>query len=250
MPNIERFNEGIEDKTKEEKYWNEGYNYPISAILRLINVSKSWLYSVLLKDIDYVTYAPNFAFKKSRAHCLAYVKEDEFKAWLLTHCTFQAQSEYVDLAYYLSPYKKVYTEAYKMYKEERRRYREQRGTSLKPGIIPEKVLNYINSELSVYNAEHNYSSQHRKGYKWVDIDRFDILNENIEFYNLKDACDAKGKQREMFYRAIFERGDIKVKLSNQIALFVKNKKDLSNYKMPFIIPYGKTIYITRKKDSK
>ena len=241
------FNSGLEDKEKENELWKEGYTYPITAISKLLGVSKSWVKQILLKSISYVVYAPNFIYGRSDYRTLTYIKFEDLRGWLLAHATFEKQTEIVDLAYYLAPYKSVYKEVMELYKSEVSRLNKRNGAHpLATGYVPDKVINLINTKLSIVGAERNLSNQRRGVIPWKDADRIDILSNKYDNFTLKET-DREGISRETVYRRIFENGDMKVKLSNQIAIFVRNNIDISKYKIPFLIPYGKSIRVLKTK---
>lgn len=229
------------DKFKEmDVLWREGYTYPIDDIINSLKVSKAWVNNVLLKDINYVVYSPSYIYQKSRRRCLSYIKKCDLVEWIMDNATFEVQTEYVDLYTYLSKYRAVCDKAYSMYKN---RFATD-GREFKRRAIPPDVLDYINDMLVIYNAKENASYEARNGYKWIPVEPFNIFEH--EFYTKKDP-EYKNISGETFYRRIFIAGDIKVKLSNTISIFVKSNQNTKNFKMPFLIPYGKVILVSGVK---
>lgn len=239
------FNSGREDKVKEKELFNEGFNYPISDVCELLSVSRSWVVHTLLKEIDYVVYAPNFIYNYNHSYSLTYIKKTDLGKWIIKNADYIVQTEFVDLSHFLDSYSDIYNEALHLYKEIKNKL-ETSEIRLKKGIVPQKVLEFINSKLKAYNMEQNCKSQKRGRYLWKKVEPFDIFNPNVKHYTVKEY-ERKGISRELIYRRAFENGDIKIKISSQICLYVKNPQNIKNYKMPFLIPYGKTIYINGRK---
>ena len=122
--------------------------------------------------------------------------------------------------------------------------RVQKGES-RP-IIPNKILEYINDNLLAYGLEQNRYCDKRSDVPWVAIEPFDIFEKERYLYNAKDA-EHKHTSRETIYRRAFLNGDIRIKLSEQITIFVKMDQHIKKKKMPFLIPYNKPIRIEREE---
>lgn len=230
-------------KYSQEYYWGRGYTMPIEAVSRLLGVSNSWISHTLLKQIKHVVYNNKFIWAQNKGTCLTYISKDDLIGWIIAHSSYQIQTEIVDLAYYLSPYKSVLNKAYSLYKEKK----ETNGRGYRVGTIPPEVLKYINEELLVYGAEQNYPCDKRRNIPWKRVEPFNILEK--DFYNAKDE-DHSYLSRETIYRNAFLHGDVKVNLSSQITIFVESNKNTEKMKMPYLIPYGKTIYVKGKKGIK
>ena len=229
------------DYQKEEAYWKKGFNYPISRVSDLLGVSNSWITHTLLKDINYVVYDCKFVYSHTTNKCQTYIRKDDLSDWIKKNARFEKQTEVVDLYSYISPYKDVAKEAYEAYKGN---LRVQKGDS-RP-IIPNKILEYINDNLVAYGLEQNRYCDRRTDIPWVEIKPFDIFSVERSLYNAKDA-DHKHISRETIYRRAFLNGDIRIKISEQITLFVKNDPKIKKKKMPFLVPYNKPIRVERER---
>lgn len=221
-------------KHDQEYYWNKGYNYSIDSVCKRLGVSKSFVAHTLLKEISSVVYHNKFIWSQNRGTCLTYVRKDELSDWIKKNAIFEVQTEIVDLSYFLSPYKDVYREAYNLYQKEL----SSNLRGFRRGILPPKVIALINDRLEIYGVEQNYPCDKRSRVPFKQIKGFDILEKKI--YNAKDSVES----RETIYRNAFLKGDIRVKISPQITIFVETKE--KQMKMPYLIPYGKTIYVKRK----
>lgn len=244
---IYNYNTGIGTLKEQEQHWKEGYNYPITAILSLLRVSTSWIKQTLLKKINYVVYAPNFVYKRSNSKALTYIKKEDLAGWIMANASYEVQTEFVDLAYYLNQYKGICSEVIHMYRSEKE-YLNSRDYAhpIAPGFVPNKVLSYIRTELNIIGVDGNCPNQKRGKFPWREVEHFNIFDRLNDLYTLKDT-DREGITREMVYRKAFENGDIKIKLSSQITLFVKNNTNIRNYKIPYLVPYGKKIKVLGRK---
>lgn len=216
--------------------WKLGYTMPITDIPRLIGVSLSWIKRNLLKKINYVVYDNKWIYKKTTKTCLTYIRMDDLSKYIKENGKFMVQTEIIDLAYVLKPYKGVYNQACKLYKEALDAYKN-RGFVV--GTIPYNVLDYINKELIITNAAHNWSYKDRTKVKWVEIEVFDIFEHKNNIYYANDK-EHNGISLETIYRKAFVGGDIKIKLGS-ITIFYKRNQNVKDFKLPYLIPYGQTI---------
>ena len=238
MPLLKNWNiNGLANAKEEEIYWKKGFSYAISRVSSLLGVSNSWITHSLLKDINYVVYDCKFVYNHARIKCQTYIRKEDLSDWIRKHARFEIQTEVVDLYSYIAPYKDVAREAYEAYKGN---LRVQKGES-RP-IIPNKILEYINDNLLAYGLEQNRYCDRRRDIPWVEIKPFDIFSVEKNLYNAKDA-NHKHISRETIYRRAFLNGDIRIKISEQITLFVKNDPKTKKKKMPFLVPYNKPIRI-------
>ena len=234
---IDEFNRPLHN---EEFYWTRGYNFSIKRISRLLGVSGSYVAHTLLKQLNHVVYSPKFAYSKTNRYEQTFICKDDLVDWLIRHAKFAVQTEIVDLYYYLAPYKDVAKEAYELYKDKL----ENNGRGYRVGTIPPEVLKLVNEKLKIYGAETNYPCDRRKEVPWKRVDAFNFLDK--EFYSAKDEAH-KDCSREKIYRNAFLKGDIKVNISPQITIFVHRNQKVDGMKMPYLVPYGKKIYVDGKK---
>lgn len=230
----------LADEQVESAYWNKGFNYPISRISRLLGVSKSWITHTLIKDINHVVYSPKFAYSKGNDRCLTYIRREDLSSWIMKNAKFERQTELVDLYSYIAPYKRVTDEAYGLY---RANMRVKKGEN-RP-LIPNNVLNLLNDRLLAYGIEKNCHCDKRTNVHYSQIEPFDIFLREKDLYNAKDA-EHKGISRETIYRNAFLNGDIRIKLSEQITIFVKTHNRINSMKMPFLIQYNSPIRIVKE----
>ena len=216
--------------------WKLGYKTPITDIPDLIGVSLSWVKMVLLKKINYVVYDNKWIYSKTTKTCLTYIRLEDLSKYIMENGIYLVQTEIIDLSHVLSPYKSVYNKALKLYKEALNSYKNRGFVA---GTIPMSVLDYINQELIITNASHNWSYKERTKIKWTEIEAFDILANKNNIYYANDR-EHNNISLETIYRKAFVNGDIKIKLG-AITIFYKRNQNLKDYKLPYLIPYGQTI---------
>ena len=239
---IANFNiKNLADEQAESAYWNKGFNYSISRVSALLGVSKSWIAHTLIKEVKHVVYSQKFAYTKNNSRCLTYIRREDLSAWIMKNGRFERQTEIVDLYSYISPYKDVLSDAYELY---RANLRVKKGEN-RP-IMPNNVLNLINDRLLTYGIEQNCHCDKRTNVHFSQIEPFDIFSREKDLYNAKDAAH-KGYSRETIYRNAFLNGDIRIKISEQITVFVKTHNRINSMKMPFLIQYNKPIRIEKYK---
>lgn len=216
--------------------WNLGYKLALSDVPGLIGVSLSWCRRILIKNIDYVVYDNKWMYSKTSKTCLTYIRLEDLSKYIKENGKFLVQTEIIDLAYILKPYKTVYKEALKMYKEAQNTYKN-RGFII--GTMPYSVLNYINKELIITNASHNYPSTERTKVKWLEIEAFDIFANKDNIYFAGDN-NHKNMSMETMYRNAFVNGDIKIKLGT-ITMFYKRNQKTNDMELPYLVPFGTTV---------
>lgn len=220
---------------EQEAYWEQGFNYSISAISSLIGVSRSWVDHKLLPELNYVIYEPIFAYNKTSKHILSFVRKDDLADWIKRNSTFECQTELIDLYSYLSKYPTIAYKAYTLYKNNKR---IQKGES-RP-IMPQNVLEYINKTLYADGISSNLNCKERALVPWKEITPFNIFDHTKDLYSFK-SFDVT---RETMYRRAFLNGDIRIKINDEICLYLK--KHHNKMKMPFLIPYDRKIVVVCK----
>lgn len=218
--------------------WKLGYKTPITDIPELIGVSLSWIKRTLLKQINYVVYDNKWLYSKTTKTCLTYIRLEDLSKYIMDNGVYMIQTEIIDLAHVLSPYKSVYNKALKLYKEALNSYKN-RGFAA--GTIPYSVLEYINKELIITNASKNYSYKDRTKVKWAEIEAFNIFEHKNNIYYVGDK-EHSNVSLETIYRKAFVNGDIKIKLGT-ITVFYKRNQKIDDYKLPYLIPYGQEIKV-------
>ena len=216
--------------------WKLGYKTPITDIPELIGVSLSWIKRTLLKQINYVVYDNKWIYAKTSKTCLTYIRLEDLSKFIMEQGSYMVQTEIIDLAHVLSPYKSVYNKALKLYKEALNSYKNRGFVA---GTVPYSVLDYINQELIITNASHNYSYKDRTKVKWTEIEEFDIFTHKENIYYAGDK-EHSNVSLETIYRKAFIEGDIKIKLGT-ITIFYKRNQKIDGYKLPYLIPYGQEI---------
>lgn len=222
--------------------WKYGFDTPVLDVIELLGVSLSWINHTLLKNIDYVVYDSKWLYQKTSRTSLTYIRMTDLEKYIRENATFSVQTEVVDLAYYLKPYRKVHAGALKICARERQRY-NHRGYML--GTVPQKVLDYINEELWIENASRNYSCKERRRIPWVELEPFNIFENKDRIYYIGDKDHSK-EVSETIYRVAFIAGDVKIKLGG-IVIFYKANQKVDGMKLPYLIPYGKMIRVLDRK---
>lgn len=218
------------------KLWDAGYNMSIKELSSKIGMSESQIRINLLKEIRHVNFSNKFIYKKTgKTESLTRVNWDEVKDYFISSSIFEVQTEIIDLYSYLCTNKKKADEILALYKK------VTKDNFYNTGIIPISILqeidkNYV-TNLKLENLTPVKSLKKeisgRSSVPWQPIEKFDFFDSS-NLYSMEGT-------REIAYREAFLRGDIKIKYSHKKVWFVKNNKDVSKYKMPFLIPYGKSI---------
>lgn len=210
-----------------------GFSYSVYELERDFRLSRSYINNVLLKNIYYVVYASKYAYKlKNGLKCRVYVRKEDVYNWIQEKGTFSVQTELIDLYSYLHSYPKIANKALLIYRNNKTTKRQERN-----GTLPKELFDYLKNELVIYNVDKNWSNRKRNNIKSIKIGGFDISKKLV--YYPKDF-----EVREKAYREAFNNGDTKIKIGNQITMFVH--KNNVKMKIPYLIPYGKTIYIKKK----
>lgn len=216
--------------------WQLGYKMPLNDVPELLGVSLSWCKMVLIKKINYVVYDNKWIYSKTTKPSLTYIRKEDLAKYIQENGVFSVQTEIIDLASVLSPYKGIYNEAVKLYHEALKSYKNRGFIT---GTMPYSVLDYLNDNLIITNASHNWSSKERTKVKSIEIEPFDILEnkDNIYYAGDKNHIDVS---IETIYRNAFINGDIKIKLGG-ITLFYKRNQNTKDMKLPYLIPYGQSV---------
>lgn len=220
-----------------EALYKRGYNCSIDSVMKLLDVSLSWVRHTLLKEIHYVTYSYKYLFQKGiKSHTTTYINMEELEKWVEEKGMFMRQTELIDLYSYISlADKKKANKILKSYKE----MMEKSNIGYNPGIVPEKILKEVNNDFYINFSPKNLSSTKRNNVKWTYIKPFNIFEKQIYFPG--HTTD------ELLYRNAFMNGDIKVSLGNKKTIMIKTNNNLSQMKMPFLIPYNKKILVQNRK---
>lgn len=222
-----------------------GYTLSIKDLEAILDVSDTWIRNTLLKeenrihrvllDDKYVQEGVKKGLFKDRS--TLYMSLYDVGGYIATKGSFMAQTELIDLYSYLyNANKKKAREALKLYENE---FVEGEFGNNK-GTIPQRVLEYINKEYIINFKPRNLRATKRTEVPWVDVEPFNIFETNYYF-------PKKNGNRELIYRNAFLRGDIKVNLGARKTILIKNDKNIEKMKMPFLIPYNKTIRVIRGK---
>lgn len=209
-----------EDTVKS--FWERGYDWPIEEAAKTLNCSERYFKDYFRDKLHIVTYPVKFAYDKGNAQ--TYINKEEFITYLMNNGSWQCQTETIDLYSYIAHDKKKANAAYDMYRQimDRRHYT--------PGTVPLEVLEFINDNYITNLKIKNYSK--RSDIPWVDIRGRDITK--LELFE-KETWD------EEYYREIFKKGYIRLKLGYKKALYFKTKQ--VDMKMPYLIPYGMKIIV-------
>lgn len=223
-------------KHEQEIYWNKGYNMPLSAISSLLGVSRSWIDHRLLPELNYVVYEPIFAFNKTSKYSLSFVSKEELSDWIIKNSSFERQTELIDLYSIIgSKYPIMATKAYSIYSSNLRVKKEQ----MRP-IMPKNVFDYIEKNLYADGITNNLNCKKRSDVPWKEVDPIDIFSVKNDLYSFKNT----EVTRETMYRRAFLNGDTRIKICDEICLYVRARH--RKMKMPFLIPYNRKIVFTRK----
>ena len=225
-----------------EALWSHGFTMPAIDTIELLGVSLSWINHNLLKSIDYVVYDSKWLYAKTSRTSQTYIRMSDLTRFIQENATFMVQTEVIDLAYHLKPYRKVYMNADKLYEKEKETYKN-RGFIV--GTMPKKVLDYINEELIIENAYRNFSCKQRSRVPWVELEPFDIFERKDRIYYVGDKNHPK-EVSEKIYRNAFLHGDVRIKLGG-IVIFYEARQNIEGMKLPYLIPYGKSVRVIEKR---
>lgn len=207
--------------------WQVGFNLSTKDLASRIGVSLSWINHTLLHEINYVVYSTKYVWQYHKRRDLTYIREIDFIEWLMKVAKFDVQTEVIDLYSYIDN-KKIANEIYAFYKKD---FNDNKNF-YNPGTLPPKTISMIESKCYSYGIKlKNLSCTKRRLVPFVPVDPFNFLER--DFYTVSGCA-------ELVYREAFLRGDIKVKLGSK-TYFVRNKTNTENFKIPFIIPYGKSV---------
>lgn len=220
------------------KLWDSGYTMSIKELSNKIGMSESQIRINLLKEIRHVNYSNKFIYKKTgKTECLTRVSWEEVKEYFIETSTFEVQTEIIDLYSYLCTDKKRADQILALYKKATKDGFYNKGTI--PLSVLQEIDKYYITNLKLENLSPVRSLTKDVGGRvsvpWQPVKKFDFF-ENPNLYSIQGT-------KELAYREAFLRGDIKIKHSHKKVWFVKNNKDISKYKMPFLIPYDKKIVI-------
>jgi len=228
------------DPANYNKWANEmfrrGFNFPVSQVMKTLNVSLSWVNHTLLHEIMYVTYSAKFVYQKGiTSRERTYIDYADLVQWLQQVGQFRRQTELVDLYSYLYiANRKKADEALKMY----RKIIKESNIGYNPGIIPEAVLQYINKNYFVNFEPKNLSCIKRTEVGFLDVESFNFLECDYYFPDERSP--------ELTYRDAFMKGDTKITIGNKKTIFVRNGVRTDKMKMPFLIPFNKRIIVYNK----
>lgn len=212
--------------------WQVGFNLSTKELASKMNISLSWVNHTLLHEISYVVYSVNYVWQCHHSRDLTYIRESDFIEWMMKVATFEVQTEIVDLYSYIEN-KKVANEILAFYKED---FKQNEGF-YNEGTLPRPTIKFIEDKCYSYGMKlQNVNCTKRKDIPYVHVDPFNIFEH--DYYVVSGTA-------ELAYREAFLRGDIKVKLGSK-TYFVRNKLDIDNFKIPFVIPYGKVIKLRPK----
>ena len=217
--------------------FNRGFDCSIETIMGILNVSLSWVKHTLLKEIPYVTYSYKYLYQKGfKSRVTTYIDREDLIKWIMQVSQFRRQTELVDLYSYLSlANRKKADIALKMYKD----IIKSSNIGYNPGIIPEAVLQYINSEYYTNFEPKNLSCIKRAEVAWKDVEPFNVFERNYYFPDIASSA-------ELVYRDAFMNGDTKVSIGNKKTIFVSSGVDTKKMKMPYLIPYNRKILIQNR----
>lgn len=216
--------------------WAKGFDFCITDVMEILSVSLSWVKHTLLKEILYVNYSAKYLYQKGiKTRVTTYIRYEDLVEWIKQVAEFRRQTELIDLYSYLSlANRKKADEAYKMYKN----IIKESNIGYNPGIIPERVLQYINDAYFINFTPKNLSCVKRSEVPWINVEPLNIFEKQRYFPEEYTA--------ELIYRDAFMNGDIKVSIGNKKTIFIKNKNNIDKMKMPFLIPYNKKIIIQNR----
>ena len=217
--------------------FKQGFDCSIENVMEILHVSLSFVEHTLLKQISYVTYSYKYLYQKGiKSRITTYINKEELAKWIMQNGRFQRQTELVDLYSYLSlANRKKADTALKMY----RQIFDSSNIDYRPGIIPNEVLKYVNSQFFTNFKPKNLSCTKRKQVVFTELEPFNIFEKHFYFSDEFPTA-------EIVYRDAFMNGDIKVSIGNKKTIFVSSNTDLSKMKMPFLIPYNKKILIQNR----
>ncbi len=216
--------------------WMKGFDFCITDVMEILSVSLSWVKHTLLKEILYVNYSAKYLCQKGiKTRVTTYIRYEDLVEWIEQVAMFRRQTELIDLYSYLSlANRKKADEAYKMCKN----IIKESNIGYNPGIIPERVLQYINDAYFINFAPKNLSCVKRSEVPWVNVEPFNIFEKQRYFSEEYTA--------ELIYRNAFMNGDIKVSIGNKKTILIRTKNNIDKMKMPFLIPYNKRIIVQNR----
>ena len=218
--------------------FSRGFDCSIEQVMDILNVSQSWVRHTLLLEIPYVTYSYKFLFRKGiKSRATTYIDFLDMARWIEQVGRFQIQTELVDLYSYLSlANRKKADAALKMYRD----IIKKSNIGYNQGVVPERVLQYINDKYYVNFTPKNLSCVKRRDVAWHDIEPVDMFARG--YYFADQASSA-----ELIYREAFMNGDIKLTLGNKKTIFIRSSKATDKMKMPFLIQYNSKIIVQDRR---
>ena len=222
-----------------DSMWRNGFDYPITKVETLLGVSKQWISTKLLKEINYVVYDYSQGYgPKNIFKTWTYIRKEDLSDWIKKNATFEVQTEVVDLYYYLTSYKTIANKALKMHKE----LKPRNKLNFRTGVVSDKLLEYINSELKIIGASKNTVTYKRSEIPFKTVEPFDIFERENDLYTVDNQ-----HTKDWYYSHAFQNGDIKIKIGERITIFVKNHPKTEQMKIPFIVPKDQKIRVLSKK---
>lgn len=221
-----------EYKAWAEQMWKDGYNYPISLICDKLGVSLSYIQHNILWKINYVVYDFSYGFEPAKLGlCRTCVNKKELEKWLLENATFERQTRFIDLYTELSDHKEIRSKALEIAQNNTV---ARTSYALRTGILSEALIKYLKANLKNKEIK-NYVPYKRNGVEWIKVAPINVLDLKLgkDYYWIDDS-----KSRETFYRDAFINGDIKMKIGNNITIFIKSKQKPNEMKIPYLVPYG------------
>ena len=262
-------------KTAKARYL-QGYTVSLLWLSEYLDVSDRWLKDNVLKQVNYTVYSLSGSdyqkwSKEGRANG-TYVDLGEINDFIRKKCIegeffFEAQTEVIDLYSYLEGKPKTKKEALDIYKRHFSIYTT--GYGRLPKVFIEFVSkNYLKGKLenvsprTLYHKDEygdRYISDGRNSgrYPWVRVEPVNIFSDNVELYFPKcdfNTTDEAGKSiivkaGEHIHRYAFMHGAIRLTLGrssdgkhgNKVIYIGKRNDPAREYKIPYTIPYGKTM---------
>lgn len=262
--------EALTYKTASIRYL-DGYNTSLAWLGEYLDVSQRWLKDNILKYVNFTVYSLSGSdykrWAKEGRNNGTFVDLEEISDFIIKKSIegeyfFEAQTEVIDLYSYLEGRASKRNEALKIYKDNYSIFNTGYGR------LPRKLIEYIDknylkgklenvSVRTLYRKDEygeRYMSDGRNSgrYPWVKTEAVNIFSRNVFLYFPKRDLEIDGstvKAGEHIHRYAFMHGDIRLcmgksadgKQGNKVIYIGKRNDPAKDYKIPYTIPYGKSI---------
>ncbi|MGN1406600.1 MAG: hypothetical protein ACI4WM_10010 [Erysipelotrichaceae bacterium] len=251
--------------------YKQGYTVSLSWLCEYLDVSSRWLKDNILKHVNYTVYSLSgsdyIRWSKEGRGNGTFVDLEEINDFIIRKCIegeyfFEAQTEVIDLYSYLEGKASKRNKALKIYNESFSIYNTGYGR------LPKKLIEYIDNNylkgklenVSVrtlyrkdeYGERYIADGRNSGRYPWIKVNPVNIFDKNIFLYFPKRDLiidNVTVKAGEHIHRYAFMHGAVRLcmgksadgKQGNKVIYIGKKQDPAAYFKIPYTIPYGKSI---------